>query len=308
MDGSRIRTSRLPAGPGGVALSNGCVSGSPYAAGVIGVTASEAWGGPPTSVSNVSVSPLSTASGATTNWTIGFKTSSSGALAYPGASVTVALPTGSSFGSFDGGTLTDTTTGNGLSSDCFNTTGTTVECDFNFGNSANAGDVLSLVLTDVTNPTSTGSASTTVSTECGYPRGVQVGDDHRSEGRLEPVGLPELDRRRSHDQLDDRIYHLFDGGVGLPRARASPSRSRRARALDRSKEGRSPTPRPATGSAAIASARPVRPSSVSSTTATLPTPATFCPWCSPTSPIRRVPALPVRRCPRVRIPKGCPSR
>ena len=134
------------------------------AAGLIGLTASEAWGGPPTSVSNVSVSPLSTASGATTNWTIGFKTSSSGALAYPGAIVTIVLPTGSSLGSFEGGTLTDTTTGNGLSSDCYNTTGTTLECDFNYGYSANAGDVLSLVLTDVTNPTSTGSATTTVST------------------------------------------------------------------------------------------------------------------------------------------------
>ena len=135
---------------------------SVLAAALTGLAASEASAGPPTSVSNVSVSPTSTAAGATTNWTIGFTTSSTGALAYPGASVTVALPAGVSLGSFQGGSVTDTTTGNPLSNSCSG--GTTMTCSFDYGYSANAGDVLSVVLTDVTNPTSTGSVSTTVST------------------------------------------------------------------------------------------------------------------------------------------------
>ena len=115
-------------------------------------------------MTNLSVSPASTAVSATTDWTIGFTTSSTGALPYPGSTVTLVLPTGTTFGSFEGGSVTDTTTGNQLSGDCENTSGTTVTCNLNEGYTANAGDVLSVALVDVTNPAATGSASTTVST------------------------------------------------------------------------------------------------------------------------------------------------
>ncbi len=131
----------------------------------LGLSTDQAWAGSGTSVTNVSVSSTSTAAGALANWTIGFTTSNTGALAYPGSSVTVTLPTGTTFGSYEGGSVTDTTTGDPLVvSGCSNTSGTTVVCTFNEGYSANAGDVLSVVLTDVTNPTATGSATTTVST------------------------------------------------------------------------------------------------------------------------------------------------
>jgi hypothetical protein len=115
-------------------------------------------------ITHLSVVPTSTAAGATANWTVGFTTSSTGALVYPGSTVTVALPSGTGLGSFYNGTVTDTTTGQTVSSSCSNTSGTTVTCTLNYGNTVNAGDVLSVVLNDVTNPTSTGSASTTVST------------------------------------------------------------------------------------------------------------------------------------------------
>ena len=115
-------------------------------------------------VSNLSVLPTSAAAGSTTNWTIGFTTSSTGQLAYPGASINMTLPGGTTYGSFEGGTVTDTTTGDTLSSDCYNPSGTELTCVFNYGNSANAGDVLSVLLTDITNPTSTGSANTAVTT------------------------------------------------------------------------------------------------------------------------------------------------
>ena len=53
-------------------------------------------------VANLSVSPSSTAASATTDWTVGFTTSSSGAPPYPGSTVTVTLPTGTTFGSYEG--------------------------------------------------------------------------------------------------------------------------------------------------------------------------------------------------------------
>jgi hypothetical protein len=76
----------------------------------------------------------------------------------------VKLPTGTTFNSFEGGTVTDATTAEGLSSDCNSVTGTTVQCIWNFGNTSNPGDVLSVVLNDVKNPTATGTANTTVTT------------------------------------------------------------------------------------------------------------------------------------------------
>ena len=140
------------------------VCSSIVVAAITGLAANQASAGSPTSVTNLSVAVASTAVSATTDWTIGFTTSSTGALPYPGSSVTLVLPAGTTFGSFDGGSVTDTTTGNSLGGDCENTSGTTVTCNLNGGNTASAGDVLAVALEDVTNPTATGSANTTVST------------------------------------------------------------------------------------------------------------------------------------------------
>jgi hypothetical protein len=123
----------------------------------------------PQAVTNLSVLPTSKAAGRTTNWRIGLTTSSTGAMAYPGGTVSVTLPTGTTFGSFDGGTVTDTTTGKKVSGNrsngpCTSTSGTTVTCTLKGGYAVNAGDVLSVLLTNVTNPTLTGSALTSVST------------------------------------------------------------------------------------------------------------------------------------------------
>ena len=97
-------------------------------------------------VSGLTVTPLTTAAAAQADWTIGFTTSSSGALEYPDSTVTVTLPAGTALGSFNGATLTDTTSGNPLSNSCSNGSGTTVTCTLNQGYGTNAGDVLSVQL------------------------------------------------------------------------------------------------------------------------------------------------------------------
>jgi hypothetical protein len=119
---------------------------------------------PAQAVSNLSTNPASTAAGAKTDWTVGFNTSSTGVLPYSGSAVTVALPAGTTFGYFAGGTITDTTSGQTVSSDCSNTNGTTVVCTLNEGHAVDAGDALSVVLNDVSNPTTTGPATSTLST------------------------------------------------------------------------------------------------------------------------------------------------
>ena len=72
---------------------------------------SEAWAGPPTSVTSLSATASSSAAGALSTWTVGFTTSSSGALeGSAGSTITVTLPTGTTLGSFTGGPVTDVTT------------------------------------------------------------------------------------------------------------------------------------------------------------------------------------------------------
>ena len=118
------------------------------------------------STSGVTVTPTSTAVGAQVNWTVGL--TATGAMPYGSDdTVTVTLPTGSTFGSFNNyvaSTVTDTTTVQNLSNSCTVTSGTTVSCQFNYGNSVNAGDVLAVTLYGVTNPTTTGSGTVSVST------------------------------------------------------------------------------------------------------------------------------------------------
>jgi len=121
-----------------------------------------------TSVSAVSAVPSSTAAGAQVNWTIGLTASATGALPYGAVtSVTVKLPTGSTFGSYDNfgnSTVLDTTTGRYVASGCPLSTGTTVTCSLNEGYTVNAGDVLSVSLDGVTNPAGTGPGTLSVST------------------------------------------------------------------------------------------------------------------------------------------------
>jgi hypothetical protein len=124
-----------------------------------------------TSVTSLSATPSSSAAGALSTWTIGFTTSSSGALeGSAGSTITVTLPTGTILGSFTGGTVTDVTTGQIVNYpyyyyyDCTVVSGTTVSCPIYYYETVNAGDVVSVVLYGVTNPTTTGPATVSVST------------------------------------------------------------------------------------------------------------------------------------------------
>jgi len=117
------------------------------------------------SVSGLSVVPDSTGTTAYTNYTVGFTTSSSGGLgAGYASSVSVILPAGTTFGEFEGGTLTDVTTSTSIGS-CNATTGTTVTCTlYSSSYSTAAGDALSATLTGVNNPTVATLAHISVST------------------------------------------------------------------------------------------------------------------------------------------------
>ena len=116
----------------------------------------------PTAITGLSVVPSSTASKAVSTWNVGFTTSSSGALAAGSGTVTVALPSTVSLGSFDGGIVTDTTAGQQVGNSCNISTGTTLSCSL-FAPTA-ASHVLSVALDGVTNPSATGSVTTSVST------------------------------------------------------------------------------------------------------------------------------------------------
>jgi hypothetical protein len=115
------------------------------------------------SVHGLSATPASTAAGVLTNWTFGFTSSSTGQLAPWGATVTLTLPTGTSLGSFTGGLVTDTTNGAEFAN-CSVVSGTTVSCFVSYNQTLNAGDAFSVTLDGVTNPTTTGPATVSVST------------------------------------------------------------------------------------------------------------------------------------------------
>jgi PKD repeat protein len=113
-------------------------------------------------LSNVTVSLSSAAAGAPASYSVGLTTSTTGALtAGGGSTVTVVLPSGSSFGSYTGGSVTDVTTGQRVAS-CQVGTGTTITCPVTI--STHAGDVLAVLLSGITNPTTPAPATVTVST------------------------------------------------------------------------------------------------------------------------------------------------
>jgi hypothetical protein len=118
---------------------------------------------PAKSVTGLAISPGSTEAGVESNWTIGFASSSTGAFPAFVGNVAVTLPTGTTFGSFSGGRLIDTTTSREVDN-CSVTSGTTVTCLAEFSDTVNAGDRFSLVLNGVTNTLSTGPGSVSVAT------------------------------------------------------------------------------------------------------------------------------------------------
>ena len=118
---------------------------------------------PAQSVSGLTVTPSSTEAGVTTNWSFAFSASSTGAFAAYIGKVSLTLPTGTTFGSFSGGWLTDTTT-NEATDNCSVATGTTVSCLVYFPPGSSAGDAFTVVLDGVTNTLTTGPTAVSVST------------------------------------------------------------------------------------------------------------------------------------------------
>ena len=99
----------------------------------------------------------------TTNWSFGFTASSTGAFAPYVGHVRLTLPPGTTFGSFTGGWLTDTTA-TIATYNCSVVGGTTVSCLVYFPPGSAAGDVFTVVLDGVTNTLATGPTTVSVST------------------------------------------------------------------------------------------------------------------------------------------------
>ncbi len=117
------------------------------------------------SVTGVTASETSTAAGAQVTWQVGFTASSTGTLeGTAGSTITVTLPPGTTFGSYTGGITVDTTTVNNIDYGCVVSSGTTLSCGVFLGQTVNPGDVVSVTIQAVTNPSTTGSKTVTVST------------------------------------------------------------------------------------------------------------------------------------------------
>jgi hypothetical protein len=142
------------AGPTTVAVST--TSDLPSSTGPLTIT-------PAQSVTGLTVTPSSTKAGVTTNWSFGFNASSTGAFAPYIGHVMLTLPPGTTFGSFSGGWLTDTTT-NESTYNCSVASGTTVSCLVAFPPGSAAGDAFTVVLDGVTNPLTTGPTTVSVAT------------------------------------------------------------------------------------------------------------------------------------------------
>ncbi|HEY5250370.1 MAG TPA: hypothetical protein VIJ09_01840 [Acidimicrobiales bacterium] len=135
------------------------------AAAVTGLVSDQGWAVPPTMVSGLAATSTSTAAGALVTWSIGFSTSASGAMeGSSGASVTVTLPTGTTFGSFGHANMFDTTSDNFLTTSCTLAGGSALSCNVAGGQTVNAGDQLSLSVFGATNPAATGPGTVSVST------------------------------------------------------------------------------------------------------------------------------------------------
>jgi hypothetical protein len=122
-------------------------------------------------VTGVSVALVSTAANAETTWTVGFTVSSTGGLdSVADSTITLVLPTGTSFPSGNYSQVADTTTNQLVSAyACTPVTGSTVACPITPYNIVHAGDTLSVLLRAVVNPPTTGSTTVAVSTTSDLP-------------------------------------------------------------------------------------------------------------------------------------------
>jgi hypothetical protein len=116
-------------------------------------------------VTGVTATETSTAAGAQVTWMVGFTASSTGSLeGTAGSTITVTLPTGTTFGAYTGGITYDSTSGNNVDYGCTHGAGTSLSCSVFLGETVNPGDVISVQIRAVTNPTATGSRLVSVST------------------------------------------------------------------------------------------------------------------------------------------------
>jgi hypothetical protein len=116
-------------------------------------------------VTGVTATETSTAASAQVAWTVGFTASSTGTMeGTAGSAVTVTLPAGTTFASYNGGYMTDITTGNYLNYGCTLAGGTSLTCDVFLGQTVNPGDTVSVVIRVVTNPSTTGARTVQVRT------------------------------------------------------------------------------------------------------------------------------------------------
>jgi len=147
-----------PATTGSVTFSASTSADTQPASASVTLTAAQA-------VTGVTATETSTAAGAQVAWTVGFTASSTGALeGTANSAVTVTLPAGTTFASYNGGYMTDTTTGNGLDYGCTVAGGTSLTCYVFLGQTVNPGDTVSIVIRVVTNPSTTGARTVQVRT------------------------------------------------------------------------------------------------------------------------------------------------
>jgi hypothetical protein len=119
---------------------------------------------PAQSVTGLTVTPSATGAGLQSNWTFAFHSSSTGAFGAFDGYVTLTLPPGTTFGSFNSGRVVDNTIGQEVDN-CSVTSGTTVKCSAAFSsNNVHAGDSFSVILGGLTNTLTTGPVPVSLST------------------------------------------------------------------------------------------------------------------------------------------------
>ena len=116
------------------------------------------------SVTGVAVGLSNSSPGASgVTYKVTFTTSSSGGMSgAAGSAITLVFPSGTGLNGMTAGTVTDNTTSGHpvVGGDCFTASGTTENCFIFGGSSVNSGDSVSVVLTSVTNPTTTSTTDT----------------------------------------------------------------------------------------------------------------------------------------------------
>jgi hypothetical protein len=115
-------------------------------------------------VTGVTAALSNSSPGALATYTVGFTTSSTGALsATANSQITIAFAAGTGFTGLTNRTVTDTTTGVVVGG-CFSPSGTTITCYLNGGQTIAAGHSVSIKIDGVTNPTTAGPYTLQVST------------------------------------------------------------------------------------------------------------------------------------------------